>query len=86
MNEEERAALYREQVASRAQARREQYVGLAGNRARREALDLAWRPPVLARLEAQSQGDDHEFLEEMFVDVPQRDIFVSGEAAEDQLA
>ena len=85
MNEEERAALYREQVASRAQARRDNYVALAGNRARREALDLAWRPPVLARLEAGAQGDDCEFLEELYVEVPERDIYVSGEAPADQL-
>jgi hypothetical protein len=84
MNEEERAALYRKQVLSRAQARRDAYVGLAGNRERREALDAAWRPPLLAQLEAQAPGDDCEFLEEMYVEVPERDIFIS-EIPEDQL-
>lgn len=43
----------------------------------RVALDRAWMPPLLAALEAQGHGDASEFLEEMHVDVPQRDIYVS---------
>jgi hypothetical protein len=83
MNEEERAALYREQVAARAQARRDAYVGLAGNRQKRIELDEAWWPPVLARLEAQFIGDDSEFLEELYVEVPQKDVYIS-EIPDDQ--
>lgn len=77
MTEEERAALYRAQDAARRQARRDQYVALAGNRSARVALDLAWQPPLLASLEAQAHGDDSEFLEELYVEVPPQDIYVS---------
>jgi hypothetical protein len=77
MTEEERAALYRSQVASRAQARRDRFVGLAGNRDARVALDAAWMPPLLASLESQGYGDDSEFLEEMYVDVPPQDIYIT---------
>jgi hypothetical protein len=84
MTEEERAELYREQVASRAQMRRERFLALAGNREAREALDAAWMPPLLAGLEAGACGDDLEFLEEMFVRIPERDLFVT-EIPDDQL-
>lgn len=77
MTEDERAALYREQVVARARERRNRYVALAGNHARRVALDEAWWPPVLARLEAQFIGDDSEFLEELYVEVPQKDVYIS---------
>jgi hypothetical protein len=85
MDEEERAALYRQQVVSREQARRDAYVGLAGNRQKRIELDEAWWPPVLAQLEAQFVGDDCEFLEELYVDVPQKDVYIT-EVPDDLLA
>ena len=77
MTEEERAALYRSQSAARAQARRDRFVGLAGGRAARIALDQAWMPPLLAALEAQGVGDDCEFLEEMYVEVPEQDVYLT---------
>jgi hypothetical protein len=85
MTEEERAALYRAQVASREQARRDAYVGLAGNRQKRIELDEAWWPPVLSHLEAQFVGSDCEFLEELYVEVPQKDVYIT-EFPDDQLA
>jgi hypothetical protein len=77
MTEEERAALYREQFAARAQARRDRFIGLAGDRARRVELDIAWQPVLLAQLEVQMPvGDDcSDALEEMYVQVPEADIF-----------
>lgn len=77
MNEEEQAALYRQQAVARAQDRRDRFVALAGNRERRIALDEAWRPPVLTRLESQFIGDDCEFLEELYVDVPPQGIYIT---------
>jgi hypothetical protein len=77
MTEEERAELHRSQTVARCQARAEQYIGLAGDRDARVALELAWRPLLLAALEAQGMGDCGEFLEEMYVDVPPRDIYLS---------
>jgi hypothetical protein len=86
MNEEERAALYREQIAARARARRDRFVALAGNREARINLDIAWQPVLLAHLEAQMPlGDDGvDSLEEMYVEVPQRDIYIS-EVPDDQI-
>lgn len=78
MNEEERAALYRSQTAARSQARRDQLVGLAGDRDARAALDAAWQPVLLASLESQGQGDDSELLEELYVEVPEQDVYVTG--------
>jgi hypothetical protein len=77
MTEEEKAALHRTQEASRRQARRDAYVGLAGNRDARIALEAAWQPPLLAALEAQGVGDDSEFLEGLYVEVPPQDIYIS---------
>jgi hypothetical protein len=77
MNEEERAELHRSQTAARRQARAARYIGLAGDRDARVALGLAWRPPLLAALEAQGMGDCGEFLEEMYVEVPPRDTFTT---------
>lgn len=77
MNDEERAELHRSQTAARRQARAQQYIGLAGDRDARVALDVAWRPPLLAALEAQGMGDCGEFLEEMYVEVPQKDLYVT---------
>jgi hypothetical protein len=78
MNEEERAELYRSQTAARRQARTERYIGLAaGNRDARLALEVAWRPPLLAALEAQGMGDCGEFLEEMYVEIPQKDAYLT---------
>lgn len=77
MTEEERAALYREQFAARRQARRERFIELAGDRDARVALDLAWQPVFLARLEAQFGEDCFDALEEMYVQVPEQDIYVT---------
>jgi hypothetical protein len=77
MNDEEKAALYRTQVASQAQARRDRYVALAGDRQKRQELDAAWAPVLLARLERDFVGDDCEFLEELYVEVPQRDVYIT---------
>jgi hypothetical protein len=77
MTEEERAELHRTQSVARRQARAEQYIGLSGDRDARVALEEAWRPLFLARLEAQGYGDEGEFLEEMFVSVPPQDVYVS---------
>lgn len=77
MTDEERAELHRTLEASRRQARAAQFIGLAGNRESRVALDLAWQPPLLAALEAQAQGDDVEFLEELYVEVPPQDVFLT---------
>jgi hypothetical protein len=79
MSEEERAALYRAQFAARAQARRDRYIGLAGDRDRRVELDIAWQPVLLAQLESRAPvGDDcSDALEEMYVQVPEADIFTT---------
>lgn len=78
MNEEERAELFREQLHARRQARCERYVALSGDREARESLDLAWRPYLLASLEAQAGGGGYpDAEEEMFCDVPGSDIYVS---------
>jgi len=77
MNEEERAALHRSQAVAQRQARAARYIALAGDRDARVALELAWRPPLLAALEAQGMGDCSEFLEEMYVDVPQKDVYLT---------
>ncbi len=77
MTEEERAELHRSQTAARRQVRAERYIGLAGNRDARAALDVAWRPPLLAALEAQGMGDCGEFLEEMYVEVPLKDVYLT---------
>ena len=80
MSEEERAALHRSQIAARRQARCENFASLAGNRERREALDRAWAPPLLARLEAQAGclPDELDSLEDMYCRVPDQNIYVSG--------
>lgn len=87
MTEEERAALYREQFVSRRQARRERFIGLAGDREAREALDVAWRPVLIAQMEAQMPVTDDcsDALEEMYVEVPQGDVFIT-EAPDDFFA
>jgi hypothetical protein len=79
MTEEERAVLYREQLAARRQARRGRFVGLAGNRDARVALDLAWRPSLLASIEAQAvpAADDWDSEENVIAEVPQRDIYIT---------
>jgi hypothetical protein len=79
MNEEERAELYRTQLTARRQARRARFVGLAGNRDARVALDVAWRPPLLAALEAQVgyPGDDLDSEENVIAEVPPQDIYIS---------
>jgi hypothetical protein len=77
MTEEERAELHRSQTAGGRQARAARYIGLAGDRDARVALELAWRPPLLAALEAQGMGDCGEFLEEMYVEVPPKDLYLS---------
>jgi hypothetical protein len=85
MTEEERAAQYRADDLARRQARRDRYVALAGDRQKREELDVAWAPVLLARLERDFVGDDCEFLEEMYVEVPEKDIYVT-EVPDDLLA
>lgn len=77
MTEEERAELHRSQTIAQRQARRDRFIGLAGDREARVALDIAWHPPLLAALEAQGYGDDSEFLEEMYVEVPPQDVFTT---------
>lgn len=78
MNEEERAALYRQQRTSRLQARRDRYVGLAGNRDSRVALDAAWMPRILVSLEAQGYPDDCIDSEEcLYVEVPPEDVYIT---------
>jgi hypothetical protein len=77
MTEEERAELHRSQTVARRQARAARYIGLAGDRDARVALDLAWRPSLLAALEAQGMGDCGEFLEEMYVEVPPKDVYLT---------
>jgi hypothetical protein len=77
MTEEERAELHRSQTVARRQARADRYIGLAGDRDARAALDVAWRSPLLAALEAQGMGDCGEFLEEMYVEAPPEDIYVT---------
>jgi hypothetical protein len=77
MTDEERAELHWSQTIARRQARAAQYIGLKGDRNARVALDIAWRPPLLAALEALGIGDCGEFLEEMYVEVPPEDVFVT---------
>ena len=79
MNEEERAALHRDQLAAQAQARRDRFVALAGDRQARIDLDIAWQPVLLAQFEAQAPaGDDsYDALEEMYVQVPEADVYVT---------
>ena len=77
MDSEERAALYREQLAARRNARARQFIALAGNHGRREGLDAAWAPPLLAALESQGDPDPPDALEEAFVEVPREDIYIS---------
>jgi hypothetical protein len=85
MTEEERAAQYRAEDLARRKARRDRYVALAGNRQKRVELDAAWSPVLLARLERDFAGDDCEFLEEMYVEVPQEDVYIT-EVPDDLLA
>jgi len=78
MTEEERAELHRSQTLAQRQARRDRFIALAGDREARIALDEAWRPPLLAALEAQGGGgDDSELLEEMYVEIPPQDVFIT---------
>lgn len=86
MTEEERAELFRKQLRSRRQARCAQFAGLAGDREQREALDLAWAPPLLARLEAEvgCLPGEVDSLEEMYCQVPDSALYVS-EIPEGQL-
>lgn len=78
MTEEERAELYRTQLHARRQARSVRFVALAGDRDARVNLDLAWQPYLLASLEAQAGGGDYpDSDEEMYVEVPAEDIYVS---------
>jgi len=83
--EEQRAALWRRQNLAQAQARRDRYIALAGDRQEREALDAAWMPLLLSYLEASAVGDESEFLEELYVDVPQKDVYIT-EVPDDLLA
>lgn len=85
MTEEERAAQYRADDLARRKARRDRYVALAGNRQKRQELDAAWAPVLLSRLERDFVGDDCEFLEELYVDVPQKDVYIT-EIPDDLLA
>ncbi len=71
MNEEERAELFREQYAARRQARCERFEGLAGDSEARTALDLAWRPYLLARLEAEAEIDP-DLYDDLICEVPGR--------------
>lgn len=79
MTDEERAELYRTQFVAQRQARRERFIGLAGDREAREELDEAWRPVLIAQLEAQMPliDDNSDALEEMYVEVPDRDVFIT---------
>jgi hypothetical protein len=78
MTEEERAALHRSQIAARRQARCDCFIALAGNREARVALDLAWQPYLLARLEAEGFGDDClDSEEDVLCQAPDRDIYIS---------
>jgi hypothetical protein len=85
MTEEERAARYRAEGLARRKARRDRFSALAGNRQKREELDAAWSPVRLARLERDFVGDDCEFLEELYVEVPQKDVYLT-EVPDDLLA
>jgi hypothetical protein len=76
MNDEERAALYREQVAAQRNSRAQQFIALHGNRQRREELDAAWAPPPLAALEGRG-GMFMDDLEDTYAEVPEQDIYVS---------
>lgn len=60
-------------------------MALAGNRQKRVELDAAWAPVLLARLERDFVGDDCEFLEEMYVEVPDKDVYIT-EVPDDLLA
>jgi hypothetical protein len=77
MTEEERAVLFREQLAKRRQARCARFVALAGDREAREALDLAWQPYLLASLEAQAGGGYPDAEEEVPCRVPDSQRYIS---------
>ncbi len=78
MNEDERAALHRDNLAARRRGRAANFASLAGNRQAREALDADWQPVRLARLEAELPAlGDEALLEEMLVAVPRRNLYVT---------